>query len=341
MNKVSSVYKKAFLDQIATVASHMMQFSPEQVHAAVGVAHHIGFGALAHIGSNAAIKAFRSTAGNRVIKSLGELGVKHGLEGKVVHPFVMDRIKQVVGPEAVAEYTGARNLVRKGTKQLGSSVTPAIQKGVAQYGNKQLVDKGINLGESYAKSKLNVNPNMDLGSYPVLGNARNAMKSYAENGANITKHTGFGGKIINKGTELLDRVSTSETNTSGFANRKVRDVANVGMAAASMAIPGVGDHVLINTLRDTATRIPAGKTWVKSRVMAGLNGNQPTKFFGKFGPTVTEGKGVLGKARRVMGDYLYSPTAWGEAKDFGTKARKDGFTANSMNKVAPLINDFM
>ena len=42
----------------------MLQFSPEQVHAAVGVAHHIGFGALAHIGSNAAIKAFRSTAGN-------------------------------------------------------------------------------------------------------------------------------------------------------------------------------------------------------------------------------------------------------------------------------------
>jgi hypothetical protein len=75
--------------------------------------------------------------------------------------------------------------------------------------------------------------------------------------------------------------------------------------------------------------------------MSGLNGDKPTKFFGKFGPKVVENKGFLGKARRAMGDYLYSPTAWGEARDFGVKAKSDGFTTKTINKVTPLMGDFM
>lgn len=321
-------------------------FSPEMIHSAVGLAKHVGLGAMAHIGSNAAIKAFRATKGNRIMQSLGELGIKHGLDGKQVHPFVMDRVRQLVGPEAIAEYTGSRNLaskaLRKGNEVSGGLINANNAMAVIKHRDGQLATHvGREVAETGIKGYLGLKADTNLSSYPVLGGVYRSAKSFVNNGGQVTQHTGFGGKLINMGTRVLDKFTTHEGNVSGLANRKVRDVANAGFAAASMAVPGLGDHVAINTLRDVATRLPAGHGWVESRVLGGLNHEQPTKFFGKVGPKVTEGQGFLGKARRAMGDYLYSPTAWGEARDFGVKAKQDGFTRESIRKVIPLIGDFL
>ena len=351
-----ALYKQAFIDQFVHLAN------PEVINSVVGavkhvgrmvtpeaisgLAHHVGLGTAAHIGSNAAIKAFRGTANNRVMQSLGELGVKHGIEGKQVHPFLMDRIKQVVGPEAVAEYGGSRNLagkaMSKGKEMLGGAVTPSTAKQLMQPVNGVSPAKmGLETFEHAAKAHLGLKPDTNLSEYPVLGNVHRSASSYFNNGGNLTEHKGLGGRIINAGTKLLDKATTGVNNIKGLANPKVRHVANAGFAAASMAVPGLGDHVLINTAREVATSLPAGHAWVKGRVMQGLNHDNPVKFFGHSGPKVVEGKGIMGKARRAMGDYLYSPTAWGEARDFGVKAKADGFNNDTIKKVTPLLGDVL
>ena len=42
-----------------------------------------------------------------------------------------------------------------------------------------------------------------------------------------------------------------------------------------------------------------------------------------------------------MGDYLYSPTAWSEARDFGIRAHKDGLNDKSIKKVLPVVEAVM
>lgn len=330
----SSIEKQAFLEGLA---------SPEIMHTLAGAAHHIGFGVAAHIGSNAAIKAFRAKAGNRVLQSLGELGVKHGLEGKEVHPFLMDRIKQVVGPEAVAEYSSSKNLLQKGIKATGmTGVDHNMQNTMtSDVGGKSLYERGRDLAHAGVRKYLGLNSNTNFANYPIMGNVQKSTDSFFAGKPGLTQHTGLGGRIINGGMKMLDRASVPMGTTTGLANRKVRDVANVGLAAASMAVPGLGDHVAINSIRDLATRLPLGSDAVKTRIMQGVQHETPVKMFGKFGPKVVEGKGFLGKTRKALGDYLYSPTAWSEARDFGVRAKKDGFTEESIKKVLPLVGESM
>ena len=300
----------------------------------VTVAKHIGGGAAAHILSNAALKLFRGVKGNRALKAMGELGVQHGVEGKEIHPFVMDRIKQVVGPETVAEYTGARNLASKAVAKAPINVSTLLPHA------KPFAKPGTMMTNQALKQHFDLK-GMDMSSYPVLGNVQRAAESFVENGGQRTQNTGFTGKLIDGAIKALDKTKVNEGLNTGLANRKVRDLANAAVVAGTFPVPGVGDHIAINTLRDTATRMPAGRDWVKRRVIGGLHSEEPVKFFGKFGPAVVEGQGTLGKARRAMGDYLYSPTAWGEARDFGAKARKDGFNDESIKKITPILHDFM
>ena len=317
--------KRALLENFAHIDPDTM----------ITIAKHIGGGTAAHIFSNAALKMFRGINGNRALKAMGELGVQHGVEGKEIHPFVMDRIKQVVGPETVAEYTGARNLASKAIQKVPVKVDSGMLSQAAP-----LAKPGTMATNAALKQHFNLN-NMDVGSYPVLGNVQRSAESFVANGGKRTKNTGVSGGLIDVAMKALDKVKVNEGYNRGLANRKVRDIANAAVVAGTFPVPGVGDHIAINTLRDTATRMPAGRDWVRRRVMGGLNENEPVKFFGKFGPAVIEGQGTLGKARRAMGDYLYSPTAWGEARDFGVKARKDGFNEDSIKKVTPLLHDFM
>ena len=200
---------------------------------------------------------------------------------------------------------------------------------------------GMHIGEEVAKKKFNLSSDTRFKDFPVLGNVQKATSSFMNNGGKMTVHEGFGGRLINGAMNWLDKAKVSETHSTGLANRKVRDVANAAVVGATFPIPGLGDHILVNTARDTATRMPMGHGWVKGRVMQGLSPDKPVPFFGKFGPKVVEGQGVLGKARRAMGDYLYSPTAWGEARDFGVKARNAGFDHKSIKNVTPMLNDFM
>lgn len=333
--------KEAFLEhlpQLSNVIPQITNAIPHiDPHTFVTVAKHVGGGTAAHILSNAALKFFRGQKSNRMLQSLGELGVKHGLEGKQVHPFLMDRIKQVVGPEAVAEYSGARKLVSKGVSKVPFISNQNVMKHVPA----PVINAAVAGGQAIAKRYYKLNPDADIANYPILGNVQKSTKTYLANGSQLTKHEGISGKLINGVTNVLDKAKVQEGYSKGLANRKVRDVANAAVVAGTFPVPGVGDHILINTMRDTASRLPAGKGFLTNRITSGLNHDVPKPLFGKFGPKVVEGKGFLGKAKRMAGDYLYSPTAWGEAYDFGAKASVDGMKEEGIKKVKPILDTLM
>ena len=101
----SATYKQAFFESLT-------QHLPD----AIGVAKHLGIGAGIHLGANAAFKYMRSGKsqfGNIIRKNMSELGVAHSIEGKQAHPWVMDRLNQVFGPEVTADYRTARGLYGK------------------------------------------------------------------------------------------------------------------------------------------------------------------------------------------------------------------------------------
>lgn len=294
------LYKKAFLESFLT---------PDVMHVGQSIASHIAAGVGLHVGTNAAIKYLRSgtsSVGNMLTKSLGELGVKHGIQGRSVHPMVMDRIQQLVGPEMVAEYTGARSLVSKGRNLIPNSV-PKLPMSAA--------NKAIN---SSVGSKVV----SKASEYPVFGGIASSLKSVSNNGGEVTQHPGFKGKIVNGVTTLMDKASTREDLVSSMSPLKKklftggRILANAGTNVAALAsgVPGLVDNTVINTVRQGFSMMPKGGKLIKDRVAAGYNGAPESKV------------------KSFLGNYLFSPTAWGEAKDFGAMAKKDGIPKPALDK---------
>lgn len=302
----NALYKTAFLEGL---------LSPEVMHVGQTALQHVAFGGALHVGTNAAIKYLRSgksATGNMLTKSLGELGAKHGLQGKNIHPMVMDRIQQVVGPEMVAEYTGARNLISKSKNQLIPKEmisSPSITADNA----KTLVNTPV------ASASIN-----KASQYPVFGGIASSLKSVADNGGEVTKHTGVKGKLVNGVTSLMDKASTREDLVSSMSPTKKklfnggRVLANAGtnVAAYLSGVPGLADNTVINTARQAFSMMPKGSKLIKDRVAAGYNGVHESKIKG------------------IMGNYFFSPTAWGEARDFGAMAKKDGISK-------PALDSFM
>ena len=164
--------------------------------------------------------------------------VEHGVEGKEIHPFVMDRIKQVVGPETVAEYTGARNLASKAIQKVPVKVDSGVLSQAAP-----LAKPGTMATNAALKQHFNLN-SMDVSSYPVLGNVQRSAESFVANGGKRTKNTGISGGLIDVAMKALDKVKVNEGYNKGLANRKVRDIANAAVVAGTFPVPGVGDHIL-------------------------------------------------------------------------------------------------
>ena len=232
-----------------------------------GMLPHVGLALGLHVGGNALLKPFLAgkMGGAAAQRALASKGFRHGASGRQLHPMVSDIVKQFASPEVMNSY-----------------------------------EMGLKAGQTFAKKPLQATMGVaHAESQPLhhalgitLEGAKDGLKKIQEGYAGSRK-----GKLFDKFT-VKDETVDKLTNNKAFG--VARGAANLTTAGAAImsGIPGIGDHVAVNTARTMMARTPKGKASVKNRVLEGAKG-------------VPESK-----TKRRFLDYIISP-GYGEARDIG------------------------
>ena len=238
-----------------------------------------GFQALGmHLVGNAGLKMFLKGggggAGSWAAKHLSSKGFRHGATGKSFHPYAMDAMKQVFSPEMLSAYDNGK-LVGKAFKQ-----APNVGKAGLQH--------------------LNGKPMHHVLDQTVSG---------AQDGLSKLRDPNYKSSLLGKlGDKVLtiDESAVKELHSQPYAGVK-RLAANIGTGTAAVmtGLPGMLEHVGLNTVRTVSSRTQAGKAAVKKRLLEGALGIPENKW------------------KRRFIDYIVSP-GYGDVRDVGANLKELG-----------------
>ena len=228
-----------------------------------------------HLVGNAGLKMLLKSdgwgPGSWAAKHLSSKGFRHGATGKSFHPYAMDAMKQVLSPEMLSAYDNGK-LVGKAFKQ-----TPTLgEKGLQQLSGQPMhhvIKQTVN-GVQNGLSKLR-DPNYKSS---ILGK--------------------IGDKVL-----TIDESAVKELNSQPYAGVK-RLAANIGTGTAAVmtGLPGMLEHVTLNTVRTVSSRTQAGKAAVNKRLLEGALGIPENKW------------------KRRFIDYIVSP-GYGDVRDVGANLK--------------------
>ena len=225
--------KTAFL---STIAEHLPSLG-----------QHLAVGAGLHVAANAAIKKLRSSNfGARLGKKVSDIGARHAVEGRQVHPWFLDRVSQTLGPELVSDYNAARTM----SKSFG-----ARAKGT------------LSAMPDPIRDRLDKLPFQKLRKIPMVGAPlASALERSSVKAPSSAKS--WADKLTIKDS-TLESMSPAKQKLLGYARKGSDALQAAGGFAAG--IPGIGDHFAVNAIRSNLSRTAQGKEYVKRRFMKGMN----------------------------------------------------------------------
>ena len=233
-----------------------------------------------HLAGNAGLKMFLKGGGGGLglgpwaAKHFSSKGFRHGATGKSFHPYAVDAMKQVFSPEMLSAYDNGK-LVGKAFKQ------------------------APNVGEA-GLQHLNGKPMHHVLSQTVSG---------AQDGLSKLRDPNYKSSLLGKlGDKVLtiDESAVKELHSQPYAGVK-RLAANIGTGTAAVmtGLPGMLEHVTLNTVRTVSSRTRAGKAAVKKRLLKGALGIPENKW------------------KRRFIDYIVSP-GYGDIRDVGANLKELG-----------------
>lgn len=206
----------------------------------------LGIAGAMHVAPNLAMKAIKSTErGNKALAGTFSAGVKHGRDGKKLHPNLRSALEYGVGPETLVDY----------------NIGKRVGKGMNRYeGNPERQQVYLNrLRKKLGPEKMSEEMIKDVKKTPVLGSAYRHLQ-------------GEGSK---KSEALLNRFTVSES-AKKTGKQKAGDLAM--LAGAGAVDPTLLMQPALAGSRKVIAKTTTGKRMMMSNFEKGLDGEVVPKW---------------------------------------------------------------